>query len=137
MKKLAGPIDVKFINRTFFPEYLDVAVINQGECFLWAYLAYRLYKNVELWDMGSHAFVRDRVTGKFYDSEKPNGEEDWQELPATNWGKGCGCPRCQEPARHFKTARKFRYAWRGCAKRHHVRCKKLHQEIKKVIDTHT
>ena len=137
MKKLHGPLDVAFINKTFFPEYEDVSVINQAECFLWAYLAYRLYRNVELWDMGAHAFVRDKVTGKFYDSERPQGEEDWKELPATNWGKGCGCPRCQEPARKFRVARKFRYAWRGMAKRHHVKWKKLHQEIKKVIEQHT
>lgn len=137
MKKLNGSLDVNFINRTFFPDYLDVSVINMGECFLWAYLAYRLYKNIELWDMGAHAFVRDKVTGKFYDSERPQGESDWRNLPATNFGQGCGCPRCQDPPRKFKTARKFRYSWRGMAKRHHVSWKKLHQEIKEVIEKNT
>jgi hypothetical protein len=137
MKKLDGPLDVGFINRTFFSEHTNVATINKGECFLWAYLAYRLYKNVELWDMGAHAFVRDKVTGKFYDSERPQGEEDWKDLPATNFGKGCGCHRCKQPARKFRVARKFRYAWRGMAKLHHVRWKKLHQEIKEVIEKNT
>ena len=137
MKKLNGPLDVAFINRTFFSKYLDVSVINMGECFLWAYLAYRLYDNVELWDMGAHAFVRSKTTGKFYDSERPNGEEDWKDLPATNFGQGCGCPRCQQPARKFATAGKFRRSWKGCTKRFGVKWDKIHEKIKRVIQANT
>jgi len=136
MKRLNGPLNVEFINNEFFSHHDRASDINKGECFLWAYYAYRLYKNVELWDMGAHAFVRDRVTGKFYDSESPQGKEDWKELPATNWGKGCGCPRCHQPARKFKVARKFRKAWKGMTKRFKVEWNIIHLKIKKVIEEH-
>jgi hypothetical protein len=134
MKRLDGPPNVEFINNKFFSHHTRASDINQGECFLWAYLAYRLYKNVELWDMGAHAFVRDKVTGKFYDSERPQGEEDWKELPATNWGQGCGCSRCQQPARKFNVARKFRKAWIGMTKKHKVQWEAIDLKIKKVIE---
>jgi hypothetical protein len=136
MKRLHGPLDVNFINSKFFSHHTHPSNINKGECFLWAYYAWRLYKNLELWDMGAHAFVRDKVTGKFYDSQRPNGEEDWKELPATNWGYGCGCPRCQLPARKFKVARKFRKAWKGMTKRFKVEWDIIHLKIKKVIEEH-
>lgn len=136
MKRLNGPPNVEFINNKFFSHHARASDINQGECFLWAYYAYRLYKNVELWDMGSHAFVRDKVTGKFYDSERPNGEVDWKELPATNWGHGCGCSRCQQPPRQFKVAGKFRRSWRGMTKRFMVEWNTIHLKIKKAIEEH-
>jgi hypothetical protein len=136
VKKMAGPLDVAFINRTLFPHHQDVSEINKGECFLWAYYAYRLYNNLELWDMGSHAFVRDKVSGKFYDSERPQGEENWKDLPATNFGKGCGCPVCKRPARHFKVARKFRYSWRSLARRSNVKWNLIHLRVKLTIEKH-
>lgn len=137
MKKLPGPLDVEFINRTFFPEYLDVSVINMGECFKWAYIAFKLYKNLELWDMGAHAFVRDKATGKFYDSERPQGVDDWKDLPATNFGHGCGCSRCEEPARKYTDIAKFRMTWRGSAARYKVMWEKLHKKIQKVVEANT
>lgn len=132
MKKLKGSLNVRFINRHFFPGE-PVEIINQGECFLWAYLAYRLYKDVELWDMGSHAFVRSKNTGRFYDSERPQGVEDWKDLPATNFGEGCGCGRCKQPARQFKTAGKFRRSWIGMMKRFEVDYDKVNKQILELI----
>lgn len=137
MKRLNGSLDVKFINRTFFREYKDVSVINQGECFLWAYHAYRLYKNIELWHMDAHAFVRSKDTGLFYDSERPDGVENWEDLPATNFGQGCGCFKCQRPPRKFKTAGKFRRSWTGCAERFNVKWDKVHAKIKRIIKEQT
>jgi len=136
MKRLNGPLDVQFINNNFFSHHARPSDINKGECFLWAYYAYRLYPNVELWDMGAHAFVRDKVTGKFYDSERPNGEEDWQDLPATNFGKGCGCPICRRPARKFGVARKFRKAWRGMTKKFNVKWNIIHLKVKHTIENY-
>ena len=136
MKKLNGPLNVRFINRHFFPKQPEFT-INQGECFLWAYLAYRLYDDVELWDMGSHAFVRSKRTGKFYDSERPQGVKNWKDLPATNWGHGCGCGRCQQPARKFKTAGKFRRSWIGMMKRFEVDYVQLNDKINQFIKDRT
>lgn len=133
MKKLNGPLDVGFINRTFFSDYYDVSVINQGECFRWAYIAYRLYNDVELWDIPSHAFVRSKTTGLYYDSETPDGEVDWRDLPATNFGVGCGCGRCGEPPRHFKVLGFFRFVWRGMAKRYETDWHLLNQQITELI----
>jgi hypothetical protein len=135
MKKLKGSLNVRLINRHFFPNQ-PVEIINQGECFLWAYLAYRLYSNLELWDMGSHAFVRSKQTGKFYDSERPRGVEDWVDLPATNFGQGCGCGRCRQPARKFKTAGKFRHSWGAMRDRFGVDYNQLHKRINQFIKEH-
>lgn len=137
MKKLAGPLNVKFINKTFFPEYKDVSVINQGECFLWAYIAFHLYENVELWSMGSHAFVRSKLDKKFYDSEKPKGEENWRDLPATNMGVGCGCYRCSKGANKHLSIQKFQYTWRGMAKLHSVDWSNVDAKIQAVIKANT
>ncbi len=133
MQKLKGFLDVTFINKTFFPKYFDVAVINYGECFIWAYVAYRLYPNLELWDMEAHAFVRSKVTGKFYDSESPNGVDDWKDLPATNFGKGCGCFSCQEPAKKYRSVETFCDAWKEQRKRFNVDFQKIDQQIERAL----
>lgn len=133
MRKLDGRLNVAFINKRFFPDYLDVSVINEGECFVWAYIAYRLYSNLELWDMEAHAFVRCRKTGKFYDSERPKGVVDWRDLPATNFGMGCGCYTCQTPASKYRSVATFRDAWERQRKRFNIDFQKIDQEIKQVL----
>lgn len=135
MKRMPGKLSVSFINKTFFPDYQDVSVINKGECFLWAYTAYCLYRDVELWYMYAHAFVRSKRNGLFYDSERPHGVEDWKDLPATNMGNGCGCGDCKKPATKLLTPRKFRHTWRGMAKRCNVNYRELHKKIRQVIDS--
>jgi hypothetical protein len=82
-----------------FPETYrgNPAKINKGQCFRWAFIAYNLFEDVELWSYGIHAFVK--VEKKFYDSERLQGEEDWKDLPACNFGKGCGnlyCISCKK-----------------------------------------
>jgi hypothetical protein len=72
------------VTREFFPEYDDVSVINEGECFIWAYAAYLLFKDIELWYTPHHAFVK--YHGRFYDSERLRGVEHWQDLPAAGRG---------------------------------------------------
>ena len=133
MRKLKGHIDVAFINKTFFPEYLDVAIINYGECFIWAYIAYRLYSNLELWDMEAHAFVRSTKTGKFYDSERPQGVDDWKELPATNSGQGCGCYTCQLPAQKYLSVATFCDTWKDQQERFGIDYKEIDRRIERVI----
>ncbi len=80
VKKLT-PFKPSLITKEFFPDYDDVSVINEGECFIWAYLAFLIFKDVEIWDVNCHAFVKYK--GKFYDSEVLRGSPDWQDLPAT------------------------------------------------------
>lgn len=126
MPRLSMPLDVKFINQTFFPEYLDVSVINEGECFHWAYIAFRLYKGVQLWDISTHAFVQYR--GRFYDSERPIGEEDWKDLPAANWGAGS-----LYTARPI-SPKEFKKAWRSSARRYKVVWKDVRAQVQKVVD---
>lgn len=82
-----------------FPEVdlkADPAKINRGLCMRWAYMAFHMFEGVELWDYGSHAFIR--YQGKFYDSERLQGVEDWKDLPACNFGYGCGCSKCKREA---------------------------------------
>jgi hypothetical protein len=135
MPRLNGPLDVHFINRTFFPSD-NPSKINTGRCFLWAYIAFRLYKGVELWTHEAHAFVKYR--GKFYDSQRPHGEEDWRDLPATNFGQGCGCSRCGRPAKQmspklFKTYNQ----WGRLAKRYNVVWKDVRALVQKVVESKT
>lgn len=95
-KQLTGPVNVGLINKEFFPNDLDdLHHINEGRCWLWAYIAYRLYPEVELWSTGVHAFIRHQ--GKFYDSERPRGERDFNKLPANIHRSACSCQTCKIP----------------------------------------
>src|SRR5277367_2221626 len=72
----------------FFPELVSTVfeikyqanpkLINYGSCMKWAYVAYHMFKGLELWDTNCHAFVKYK--GKFYDSETLGGVSDWREL---------------------------------------------------------
>lgn len=57
------------------------ADINDGLCYYWAYVAYKLFGGslitVDSW--GGHAFIK--VNDLYYDSETPDGVEDWSKLP--------------------------------------------------------
>ncbi len=86
--------------------------------------------------MEAHAFVRSKVTGKFYDSERPKGVDDWKDLPATNFGKGCGCFTCQEPAKKYHSAEIFCDMWKEQQKRLGVNFKEIDQQIEKVLKSH-
>lgn len=125
--KLSGPVDVEFINETFFPDYKDVSVINEGECFLWAYIVWCLYEGIELWDCGIHAFVR--YNGKFYDSEKPQGEDDWKDLPACNFGCGLGF---REAERYHVV--NFKRDWEISAERFEIDWYEIRERVQRVID---
>lgn len=99
MKKLVH-FKPSLITKEFFPGYRDVSVINEGECFIWAYLAHLIFLDVELWDVSCHAFVKHR--GRYYDSEVLKGSPDWQDLPATEDANG-------PPRKH--TADSFKRSW--------------------------
>lgn len=73
--------------------------INNGICMRWAYCSYLMFNNVELWSIPSHAFIK--IDKKFYDAERLCGEFDWRDLPATNFGKGCGYRKCSLGARRL------------------------------------
>lgn len=135
MPRLNGPLDVRFINRTFFPDDLDsTADINKGRCFLWAYIAFRLYKRVELWSFGNHAFVRHE--GKFYDSERPLGEKDWKDLPATNFGRGCGCPHCVNAEQVSPKTFKSSTYWGKNARNRNIVWAEVRDRVQKVVASH-
>lgn len=85
------------------------ASVNKGLCMRWAYLAYRMFPGVELWSIPAHAFIRyDR---KFYDSERLQGVDDWKDLPACNFGMGCGCIRCRTSDATLHTTQDFKRRW--------------------------
>lgn len=101
MKKLQN-FQPSLVTETFFSGYDHPSHINDGECFIWAYLTFLIFKDVEMWYMDCHAFVKYR--GRFYDSERLNGVEDWQDLPATEGGGSV--------AKRY-TVEQFKYGWRG------------------------
>lgn len=57
-------------------------LINNGDCYLWARVVSLLVPTAELWAVdlsaGAHAFVR--LDGRFYDSERLDGCQRWQDL---------------------------------------------------------
>lgn len=82
MKKLEQ-FNPKLITEHFFPQYLAAPEqINYGQCFMWAYLSHQVFAGCAIYDVGIHAFIKHR--GKFYDSERLDGVEDWEDLPATH-----------------------------------------------------
>lgn len=59
-----------FVSRHFFPDWFkhkNLAGINGGQCYDWAYLAHRLFEGVQLWTTDYHAWIR--IGRKFHDSE--------------------------------------------------------------------
>jgi hypothetical protein len=89
-----------FITRHFFPGFFqikDVAAINRGKCYDWAYIAHRLY-GVQLWSTDYHAWVEammpspenttESIGGyswkpmvrRYFDSETPKGVSNFLTL---------------------------------------------------------
>lgn len=132
MRRLPGPVDVDLINKTFFPQDIP-SDINKGRCFLWAYIAYRLYDGLQLCDMGAHAFVCVRGKRHFYDSEAPDGVTSWKKLKATFGGSGCGCWRCMRGRKTYRAAGHFRRSWSRCAKQFKVDWNKVNKQIEEVL----
>jgi hypothetical protein len=100
MKKLPN-FKASFITETFFSD-VPRKNINKGRCFAWAYLAFKIFDGVELWDTWGHAFIKYR--GKFYDSDRPRGEKDWRDLPANKAGHSIAKRR---------SAPSFKLFWHG------------------------
>ena len=104
--RLNSDLDANLITKLFFSNVLSPRDINNGDCFRWAYLAWCLYPDVELWTNPNHAWVK--YQDKFYDSETPNGVDDWTDLPTcAMWNKE---PR-QVSVEQFKSV--WRYSHRG------------------------
>src|SRR5260370_36514472 len=87
----------KLITEVYFPHHKKPITINDGECFVWAYLCFHTFVGVEIWHNPGHAFVRHG--GKFYDSERIKGERDFRDLPAIG---GCDAGTCRMSQAQFK-----------------------------------
>lgn len=85
------------------------ARINKGHCMQWAYMAYRMFEGAQLWSMPAHAFIR--YQDNFYDSERLEGVEDWKDLPACNFGIGCGCRTCKKLGAQRHKPNDFKKQW--------------------------
>lgn len=78
-----------FVNRVFFPqEYKseNLAAINTGRCYDWAYIGYCLWPEVLLWTTDMHAWIQKGR--KFFDSESVTGLKDHKELRCNAWFPG-------------------------------------------------
>lgn len=60
------------------------AEINRGWCFVWAWIAHRIFPRSQLIYGSGHACIR--LDGKFYDSEATSGVDNIEGLPTVN---GC------------------------------------------------
>lgn len=157
MLRLPKKFSSSFINRHFFPSYLQfnrLSSINTGRCYDWAFFAHRLF-GVELWATDYHAWVEVWVpkakqpepvtTGGYYygpvkerryfDSETPKGVSSFMDL-------GCNI-RCanpipweSDPPKRFELEQ-FKQFWDkhgGGYKRHWDSM--LEPELKKVLNKH-
>jgi hypothetical protein len=123
VKKLEK-FDPQLITEEHFPQHVDdPEFINYGQCFMWAYLAHKTFKGVQLWDTPYHAFVR--YGKKFYDSENPQGVEDWRDLRACRWSYQ------HQPIK--RSNKSFRLNWRGQTRRFKTNWKKLDEQAKEVL----
>lgn len=80
MKMNLGAITQAMMEDPWF-DVQEPLEINEGDCFRWAYVAYLIYGGTLVsfenkWL--AHAFIK--IDGKYYDSESPDGVNDWREL---------------------------------------------------------
>lgn len=121
MKKLPT-FKPTLVTKRIFPGYDDPSIINMGECFIWAYSAFLIFENVELWDVNCHAFVKYR--GRFYDSVTLRGSPDWQDLPATEGAT----------TRATKyTVDGFKFWWHNNPEKYNTTWKKIEYNARKVL----
>ena len=69
--------NLTWISKKYFPD-LYPRLINSGNCYNWAYIAYQNYNNVKLFtidDYGGHAFVK--IGQKYFDAQNPRGVGHW------------------------------------------------------------
>lgn len=72
------PFSPGIIHPNLFPEHSHPMQVNFGDCFKWAWCAYKLFNDVELYSQECHAFIKYR--GKFYDSESLEGVKKYSRL---------------------------------------------------------
>ena|ERR1700723_1807 len=124
--------DPGLITREFFPQHLSHPEdINHGQCFVWSYVGYKLFEDVELWDLQatwSHAFLYHRGTKKFYDSETLNGVKDWREFPCSVICLGGKDVKAGE-----RKLSNFFYDWHESKERHDISWRALDQKVEKLL----
>jgi len=79
--RVPSNFNAEFITRHLFRNYMkagNLSLINRGRCYDWAYYAYRLFPNIQLWTTDFHAWVEAK--GKHWDSEAPHGVRDYLKL---------------------------------------------------------
>lgn len=79
---LPASFSADFINRFFYPEewargYLSR--INSGRCYDWAYKAFCLWSDTDLWTTERHAWIK--CGDLFFDSESPSGVQSFDRIP--------------------------------------------------------
>jgi hypothetical protein len=136
------PFQPAIVTAAYFPSYLNTPEkLNEGRCWQWAYLAHKTFKDVELWDICDHAFVRYR--NKFYDSERLFfGEMDWRDLPAasTGWSDYLVCPECEagnrEPGAAHLLEWQFKNHWTYQTRRYNTTWEELDRLAQKELARH-
>lgn len=72
------PFNPRIIHPFFFSQHSHPMLINFGDCFRWAWIAYKLFQDVQLWSTEYHAFIQHE--NLFYDSECLSGTKPWRRL---------------------------------------------------------
>lgn len=100
----------EIIYPNFFAHYKHPIMINFGDCYKWAYIAYKLFDGVELWSSENHAFIKYK--DKFYDSESLDGVKSSYKLRTNKEYPAPGCPsRMQIPEFQFFWGQPNRCDW--------------------------
>jgi hypothetical protein len=127
MKKISpAKFSANYITKTFF-SHIDVEEINCGDCYNWAYLAYKVFHkcDIELWSTyawGHHAFIK--IGNRFYDAESPRGVKNYRNLHCFK------DPEYKDfsPNSRKQTLREFKRFWSGALNPY-----RLDQEIEEEV----
>lgn len=100
------------VNRKFF-HGIDPQLINNGHCFIWAYIGFKLFENVEIFDIYTHAFVKK--SNLYFDSESIHGVRNFTDLPVIKAGLKIEPKEyeyyCKNKTKHDEKS--FKFAWRN------------------------
>lgn len=108
--------DASFICKAFYPqEWKDkrLSSINMGKCYDWAYKAFCLWLDVELWTTENHAWVK--CGDLFFDSEALSGSPSVDRIPCN---VRCGWDEVEPTPMDAESFKDFWNVYGG-GRRHH------------------
>ncbi len=71
-------LNLSWIFKQHFAFHRHPKYVNEGDCYIWAYIAFLENPGALLFSTWHHAFIK--IGNLYYDSESPQGVRHWKEL---------------------------------------------------------